>query len=59
MLHARTRVEHDDISAIFQEVETACLRSRKVGRGPLFFFSSRMENFRFFGGEERSMDSDH
>lgn len=38
-VHARTRVQHDDISAIFQEVETAYLRSRKVGRGPLFFLS--------------------
>lgn len=35
-VHARTRVQHDDISAIFQEVETAC-HAREKSDGDRFF----------------------
>lgn len=41
-VHARTRVQHDDISAIFQEVETAylpaALEKSRTGTAFLSFF---------------------
>lgn len=59
-VHARTRVQHDDISAIFQEVETAC-RAREKSDGDrfsffLFFSLSRMGKIRLTPLWRRNVD---